>query len=482
MNLNLGSLFFNVNTVTPGGTPPWGTEMGQGGEHRFSFEGMNDFILGMAHKAIFPSKEDVFCPLGKGGKDQDKYEYPMAAIFDKVYVNGLHVKDGSFLLLVVKLIEGKNHVGRCALKFSPNITYKEQEINKDCFSKIEDTLAISHEAAWFVHKIEIANQDELHFTVFVMDKDKAVEFPTNDARKAAFASIISSAYDEGEEKKRPDYSPYITLLKSKKNMVLTGAPGTGKTFMAKEIAAALVGNCSWRCLSHGERTRVGFVQFHPSYDYTDFVEGLRPTKDNNFIRQDGVFKQFCKRALASEEPHVFIIDEINRGELSKIFGELFYSIEPDYRGKAGIVKTQYQNMIEDNDEFKNGFFIPKNVYIIGTMNDVDRGVEAMDFAIRRRFAWREVTAAESANNMGLSDETKKVMNALNQALNDNGLNEAYHIGGAYFLKLNDSDYKNLWKNHLKGIVTEYFRGEPEADIKVKKIETAYKKAQEEPKE
>lgn len=428
------------------------------------------------------------------------------------------------------------------------------------------------------------------------------------------------------------------LVENNKNLILTGAPGTGKTYLAKQIAAQLILGKEYdeRTASDDEQLKMkeqcGFAQFHPSYDYTDFVEGLRPKQDEvgnvGFERTDGVFKLFCKKAIKSRmvdgmdnfeegwkrlvdylnenqyieiplltgarnicvelneygtglaerlyengksvgngewvrghskfftreqlyniyrgnsgtpsgghdnyrraivkymidskwmkkytpgheksesSKYVFIIDEINRGEISKIFGELFFSIDPGYRGPDGRVKTQYQNLVEEDDVFYDGFYVPDNVYIIGTMNDIDRSVESMDFAFRRRFAFKEVTAKESQQMLDsdsawgkdengesrkpspeILSEIKQRMAALNDAICPDrkdsnqkgieGLSSAYHIGASYFLKLvnymNDGsvDYQKLWDNHLKGLLFEYLRGMPDAEGKLETLENAF---------
>ena len=442
---------------------------------------------------------------------------------------------------------------------------------------------------------------------------------------------------------------YANLLKNTKNLILTGAPGTGKTFMAKQIAKEL--GC--------KDDNIVFVQFHPSYDYTDFVEGLRPTdKDGNgnvgFERRDGVFKKFCEKALKNlvdsrksvdvlqhertineivedflndavekktqfetqtknpfsvesftdrkvfvsipqnekvktlpipiddilelisndvqlnigkdvseyfnrkwrtqqdsyiyvltkqiqknvkenknnetvtmekiqAKNFVFIIDEINRGEVAKIFGELFYSVDPGYRVSSGdldaiknenktvtTIKTQYANLETEGNEFDKAlgtsdfghFFIPENVYIIGTMNDIDRSVESMDFAFRRRFSWIEVKASDTVDMLdpkyddngeliaglekNLAEKAKLRMENLNAAIwneKENkgieGLNEAYHIGASYFLKLKnyDGDFESLWEYHIKGILQEYLRGSGN-EAKISELKAAYDREEE----
>ena len=303
------------------------------------------------------------------------------------------------------------------------------------------------------------------------------------------------------DKKRYGMDSYIEekarLLERVKNIVLTGAPGTGKTYLARRMAMKLIDVATDEELA--ACGRFGFVQFHPSYDYTDFVEGLRPTFAGGsgsvgFELRDGVFKQFCRRAMevrsvalpgdsagvqwhedggAAGGKYVFVIDEINRGEVSKIFGELFFAIDPGYRGPKGSVATQYANLHKGEEQF----YVPENVYIIGTMNDIDRSVESFDFAMRRRFTWVEVTAEESADNMGLPQDLKGRMARLNAAISDTeGLGCAYHVGGAYFLGPDGkpvSDAGAVWRYRLEPLLREYLRGLPGVDDKMEMLHKAY---------
>lgn len=412
---------------------------------------------------------------------------------------------------------------------------------------------------------------------------------------------------------------YSRMLIESKNMIFRGAPGTGKSYLAKQIATDIISEGyfdKYESLDDEQKKQVEFVQFHPSYDYSDFVEGLRPRINDDgsmgFELKDGIFKSFVSRArrnyensqkpkeiveketsvqesmknffdnielgvdefktltgnsfyvssiddnfihitipgndvvnklvlsvgeikqmlesgltfnrvkditnffnkqFASQaysyefvilkaiqsnkirtrqlsvetEPlkkYIFIIDEINRGEISKIFGELFYSIDPGYRGKSGEIATQYSNLLLGNEKF----YIPENLYIIGTMNDIDRSVDSFDFAMRRRFRFIEIKAdatsgmldglksnrLDDAANELLPEEAINRMTALNEAILEvEDLNENYQIGASYFLKLKNLTFDELWTDCLRPLLQEYVQGLYDEEGKMKKFATAY---------
>ena len=392
-------------------------------------------------------------------------------------------------------------------------------------------------------------------------------------------------------------NPFSSMLIESKNLIFRGAPGTGKSYLAKEIAADIISNGyfdDYTLLTDEQKKQVEFVQFHPSYDYSDFVEGLRPKVNDDgtmgFELQDGIFKKFIARARKNYEDsqkskeviekevsvqesmmdffsgfelgvdtlktingnefsitsvddkhinisipgnatvnklslnvdevrrmleadvkftkikdvtaffgktfatqaysydfaiykaikakksvasrtkakqgelkkYIFIIDEINRGEISKIFGELFFASDPGYRGRAGEISTQYSNLHSDPDE---KFYIPENVYIIGTMNDIDRSVDSFDFAMRRRFRFVELKADErlemlaSLEDEELEAEAIRRMAALNKEIvSVEDLNENYQIGASYFLKLKTLNFDQLWTDYLQPLLHEYVQG------------------------
>ena len=211
----------------------------------------------------------------------------------------------------------------------------------------------------------------------------------------------------------------------------------------------------------------------------------------NFLKKNYGLLEYKKGLVVEskkQKAFVFIIDEINRGDISKIFGELFYAIDPGYRGTKGAIRTQYSNLLSIDDPFKDGFYIPENVYIIGTMNDIDRSVESMDFAIRRRFTWIQINPEHRLSMLTeklpaeLLEETRKRIKALNDVIKkEEALGSAFQIGPAYFLKL--VDYKNstdskekfnkLWNWHIEPLIDEYLRGIPDAETIKQKLVNAY---------
>lgn len=265
---------------------------------------------------------------------------------------------------------------------------------------------------------DYVEQLNLFFDSDMLDDVETLEANYPEYNKARF---LDSVYMNDES-----YNTLVSLVKGKKNIILQGAPGVGKTFAAKRLAYSMMGV--------KDPNRVMMVQFHQSYSYEDFIMGFRPS-ENGFKLKHGVFYEFCKRAeVDSDNDYFFIIDEINRGNLSKIFGELFMLLESDKRGVA------LQLLYVDEK-----FSIPENLYIIGMMNTADRSLAMLDYALRRRFAFFDLKPAFESNgfksyqknlNNDKFDKLIERIKQLNLAIkSDETLGEGFCIGHSYFCDL-----------------------------------------------
>lgn len=260
----------------------------------------------------------------------------------------------------------------------------------------------------------------------------------------------------------------LELWRTKLNLVLQGPPGTGKTFVAKRLA--------WLLMGEKDESRLHMVQFHPSYSYEDFIEGYRPNGQSGFILKSGHFLSFCRRAASDpNRPYVFIIDEINRGNLSKVFGEVMMGIEADKRGEA--IHLQYS--LSDSP-----FSIPKNVHLIGTMNTADRSLALVDYALRRRFAFQTVSP-EFGNNFVAFLESKSVptsiidqithgLKSLNEMIEkDSSLGPGYLVGHSYFCEppaiAHHVWLDRIWKYEVLPLMEEYWFDQTDEVKKVKQL-------------
>lgn len=441
MILNLGSLAFNANIDSGGGTPAWGTELGQGEGYKFAFEDMSDFFTGMVYKSI-PDINNVTCPLGKGGNQRADYDFVIASIFDKVFVNGKRVKDARFLLLVVKKLNGDHHVGRRTIKYNPRMTYHGEYINEDCYQKMTSTMGLPVDAAWFVYEIYIENQDQLHFTAYELGQEPQ-SYRSNDERKNAFISRLP------KDGKRP-YN-LKKLNDDHLQQIYYGAPGTGKS---REI----------NMLTEGEK--VTRTTFHPDSDYSTFVgcykphmemvdmttvigETLKTVRDEKGQpRQERriVYKYSCQAFLQAyiatwqdlNKKHFLVIEEINRGNCAQIFGDIFQLLDRNEEGYSsypirtdadaeeelrivfadkwgvddekakeidGLYRKHYPDGITKDIQNGRVLLLPSNLYIWATMNTSDQSLFPIDSAFKRRWDWKYVKIAE-----GRDSETKELLN------------------------------------------------------------------------
>lgn len=266
-----------------------------------------------------------------------------------------------------------------------------------------------------------------------------------------------------------EYDKLKNLILDKKNIILQGSAGVGKSYAAKRLAYSIIGE--------KDNERVKMIQFHQSYSYEDFIMGYRPN-ENGFELKEGVFYKFCEDARNDEGNDYFlIIDEINRGNISKIFGELFMLIENDKRGEEYALELVYK----DDEKF----FVPENLYIIGLMNTADRSLAMLDYALRRRFIFIDIEPAfnkpQFKNDLENKNIDKDLINKiiekftkLNETIkSDKTLGKGYTIGHSYFCNiknLNKEDYKDIINYEIAPTLREYwFDNEDKAEKEIKEL-------------
>lgn len=319
----------------------------------------------------------------------------------------------------------------------------------------------------------------------LITKDKlAKNDGSEDIKQSVYYKLYQAAYDFANlcgkaDIKSNDLEGFKELLKTHKNIIFHGIPGTGKTYTIVNNIKNIIKN----------ENQMLITQFHPSFSYEDFIEGIKPAGiENGQLKlelKNGIFREFCDKAKEEEEKflgelekgnfnealsdygYFFIADEINRAELSRVFGELLYALE--YRGEKGKIKTQYASMRGDED-----FYVPENVFFLGTMNDLDKSIDSFDLALRRRFIWQEMTCDYDvikneiyAKNI---EEYAQACKKLNDKIKDIG--EKYQLGHSYFLKIEfkddeikNNDMKKLFSNRFEALLKEYLRSEySEKDI------------------
>ncbi|HEB9349801.1 TPA: AAA family ATPase [Campylobacter coli] len=319
----------------------------------------------------------------------------------------------------------------------------------------------------------------------LITKDKlAKNDGSKDIKQSVYYKLYQAAYDFANlcgkaDIKSNDLEGFKELLKTHKNIIFHGIPGTGKTYTIVNNIKNIIKN----------ENQMLITQFHPSFSYEDFIEGIKPTGiENGQLKlelKNGIFREFCNKAKEEEKEflgelekgnfnealsdygYFFIADEINRAELSRVFGELLYALE--YRGEKGKIKTQYASMRGDED-----FYVPENVFFLGTMNDLDKSIDSFDLALRRRFIWQEMTCDYDvikneiyAKNI---EEYAQACKKLNDKIKDIG--EKYQLGHSYFLKIEfkddeikNNDMKKLFSNRFEALLKEYLRSEySEKDI------------------
>ncbi|NHG50323.1 AAA domain-containing protein [Campylobacter jejuni] len=403
-------------------------------------------------------------------KDKDKDKFPLA--------NDAMINIAKYIFEI--LPKEDHYDDKCKEEIYFNFVLGKLEIANDNLSE-ETNVKINHLPKYYILDQFLNLIDKIKKSdLALITKDKlAKNDESKDIKQSVYYKLYQAAYDFANlcgkaDIKSNDLEGFKELLKTHKNIIFHGIPGTGKTYTIVNNVKNIIKN----------ENQMLITQFHPSFSYEDFIEGIKPAGiENGQLKlelKNGIFREFCNKAKEEEKEflgelekgnfnealsdygYFFIADEINRAELSRVFGELLYTLE--YRGEKGKIKTQYASMRGDED-----FYVPENVFFLGTMNDLDKSIDSFDLALRRRFIWQEMECDYNvirdeiyANNI---EEYAQACKKLNDKISKD-IGEKYQLGHSYFLKIEfkndeikDSDMKKLFSNRFEALLKEYLRSE-----------------------
>lgn len=423
MNLDLGSFAFGSSLNSGGGTPSWGTALGQSKpDYKFTYPGAEAILIGLVYCSV--PLETVSLPLGKGGRiyqASELEECQLASLFRKVYINGVRI-DYPFIVILVKE-ESDSHSGRKSIKYSDKNAYQSNGVNysnQEFIRQARKSLGLGEDACWFIYNFEVYHQDELHMSAVIVDEVNSVTYENSSERRNSWIDLIPETNDS-------DYRGGISDFEKPENlqMIYYGAPGTGKSKTIKNNTEKAE-----------KEDRVFRTTFHPDSDYSTFVGCYKPAMKEvpkttligtkvveveNGTPEEKIVYRFVPQAFTNAyvkawnttEDVYLIIEEINRGNCAQIFGDLFQLLDRDDDGKSeypidadtdlgSYIAKELESSTRTDfpDGVKNGrkLVLPSNLYIWATMNTSDQSLFPIDSAFKRRWDWKYLPIEDAGKN------------------------------------------------------------------------------------